>query len=364
MLIVVTYLTFFKFGGNITGFFRIGENFPKSPYLNSDAALIFPGEAGADGQQFLTIAYDPFLSNPNSIKALDVPIYRYRRILYPLLGHLLGLGRVSLIPYAMIAINILSIVAIVFFVGKYLRSVRDKTWKSLGVMCIPGMWLVLTFSTAGLLNNLLLVVSLYFYRVRKLLLASIFIALACLTRETSLVMWLSMFVASLYNNATRRSQSFFLLGALIPFAGWSLYLESRSDLHVELDVVGSNFGYPFQGILYKFISFFQESISSKELYEIYSFSLLIGVFCVLLAISLRNMRLQKELVLAAILYSSIFLFSKATAYYLGYNRIFIDVYILLLLVQPSKRSGFLNKIKLLIFGGATIGSLAFLVLSN
>ena len=362
---VVAYFLYVKFNGNITGFFRIGENFPKSPYLNISKALIFPGEFGADGQQFLSIAFDPLLKNPDSIEALDVPVYRYRRILYPLLGNLLGFGQTNLIPYVMVLLNSLSIVAIVVFAGLYLQSVGDKAWKSLAVLCIPSVWLILIFSTAGLLNSSLLVGTLYFHRVGKFSHALPLIALACLTRETSVIIWSSLFVFGFLQR--RWPQSLSLLGALSPLIIWNSYLRSRTELQTESDVISSNFGYPLEGILTKIFPFIQmtgEGSTLYKFYELYSFSLLILTFSLLLWIVLRNIRFQPELTLAAASYALIFLSSNNTAHFLGYNRIFINVYLLLLLVQSSIIPDPASQAKLLMFGGAGIGSIAFLVAIN
>ena len=106
---VGSYLLWGKFDGNITGFFRIGSELPLSPFLESSKTLMFQGELGYDGQQFLSIALDPGLSNPDTIAALDHPAYRYRRIVYPLLGYCLGWGNPGWIPWALVAVNIVAI---------------------------------------------------------------------------------------------------------------------------------------------------------------------------------------------------------------------------------------------------------------
>jgi hypothetical protein len=41
---VVIYFYYFKFSGNITGFFRIGSVLPLSPFLIPDQTFIFQGE--------------------------------------------------------------------------------------------------------------------------------------------------------------------------------------------------------------------------------------------------------------------------------------------------------------------------------
>lgn len=105
-LAVASYFYWGKFQGNITGFFRIGDVLPFSPYLDASKAMIATGELGYDGQQFLTLAFDPWVRNPLTLEALDNPVYRYSRILYPLLGHGLALGRPALIPYSLVLINL------------------------------------------------------------------------------------------------------------------------------------------------------------------------------------------------------------------------------------------------------------------
>lgn len=98
VIFVSLYFYFIKFDSNITGFFRIGSILPLSPFLNPENTLIYQGEIGYDGQQFLSLAFDPFLQNPETVNSLDHPIYRYRRILYPLVSYVLAFGNPSLIP--------------------------------------------------------------------------------------------------------------------------------------------------------------------------------------------------------------------------------------------------------------------------
>jgi hypothetical protein len=57
---------------------------------------------GYDGQQSYAIALDPL----GPAQGLDYPAYRYLRILYPLFAHVLALGQPSLIPWAMILLNL------------------------------------------------------------------------------------------------------------------------------------------------------------------------------------------------------------------------------------------------------------------
>lgn len=60
------------------------------------------GTIGYDGQFAYQIAIHPSDAAPY----LDIPAYRYQRILYPLLGRLVALGQPALIPWALLGINV------------------------------------------------------------------------------------------------------------------------------------------------------------------------------------------------------------------------------------------------------------------
>ena len=167
VIFVVLYFYFIKFEGNITGFFRIGSILPLSPFLDAENTLIYQGEIGYDGQQFLSLALDPFLNNPETVDSLDHPIYRYRRILYPLVSYILGFGNPSLIPYVMVAINAISIITIVAITNLYFKSDNVSKFHSLFTLCIPGVWMVLSLGTADLFSSVFLMASFYCYRYEK-----------------------------------------------------------------------------------------------------------------------------------------------------------------------------------------------------
>ena len=361
LLIIIIYMYNYKFDGNITGFFRIGSEFPKSPYLDTTKALIFSGEAGADGQQFLTIAFDPFLRNPDTIQALDVPDFRYRRILYPLLGYILGLGKVSLIPYAMVAINCISIIAIILYTKAYLKLIESPAWQSILVLCIPSVWIILYFSTAGLLSSALLVSSLYYYRTQKLFLSAFLIGLACFARETILIVVLSFCCASLLQRKWKGFILFFT--SSIPWLCWNFYITLQPKLQKNVDVFDANFSSPFKGITNKFDSFFNFNFSPNKLYELYSFLLFCLIVLVLLYAAVKNIYFEPVISVTAFAYITIFVFTVNTYDYLGYVRIFIDVYLLLLLSR-LRGNNFLERIKLFLFMGTGLASLAFIVGSS
>ena len=356
---VVGYLYWGKFSGNITGFFRIGSVFSYlSPYLNPDQALIFKGEIGYDGQQFLSLALDPGLQNPDTITALDNPSYRYRRILYPLMGYVLGLGNPTLIPYAMVAINGVTILILVWVLSNYFKSYPQFQSYPLFVLCIPGVWMVLSLSTADLLSNLFLVTAVYGYSQRKPPLTAIALGLGCLTRETILLIWIGIGVTGLWER--RKEMILPLILAPIPAVLWNLYVINQ---HLPGDpVISHHFGLPFLGILNKLTSLFHNGLTSKNLFEGFLFGLLIAIAVSIFWYYRQNPLCNRAVYLCSLLVCTMLVFSRMTilSYYIDYSRVYMDLYFLFLLSLPV--DAFFLKKGLFILSG--IGSLAFLGLHS
>ncbi len=358
VIAVTLYFYFFKFDSNITGFFRIGSVLPLSPYLNPEQILIYKEEIGYDGQQFLSIAFDPFLQNPETLNALDHPAYRYRRILYPLLSYCLSLGNSYLIPYVMVAINAISIILIVWVVSLYFQAHPSLTWQPLLTLCIPGVWIVLSLGTADLVSSLLLITALVCYRYDKPKWTAIAIALACLTRETLLLMWLALLLTSIRQQKSQQIKH--LLWAWLPAFFWLLSIKL-------LNLPGSggikaNFGYPFVGIFQKFFAILMNGFQGNNLFEAYLFLLLITIFITIYVLSDRYRKDHRYLQFFIIFYSVMFIFTSMTilGYYLDYSRVFMDVYFLILL--SFNRALIPWKMILLSLSG--VGSLAFLALHS
>ncbi|WP_267383843.1 AZOBR_p60025 family cell surface glycopolymer formation protein [Cyanobacterium sp. uoEpiScrs1] len=355
---VIIYLYLVKFQGNITGFFRIGSILELSPFLDSEATKIYQGEIGYDGQQFLSLALDPLLQNSKTIATLDHPIYRYRRILYPLISYLFSFGNRTLVPYIMIVINYLSIIGIVYITSLYFRLNQEQKWQPLLTLCIPGIWMVISLGTADLLSSFLLIASFYCYRYNKPIWTACTISLACLTRETLLLIWLAILLTSIFQN--KKEQIKPLLWAWLPPFLWTIYI---GFLNLPGKVrVKANFGYPFIGIYNKLMSLLMKGFQGENLFEAYSFILIIIVFVTIFVINARNHKDNQLIRLSTMLYSMMFAMSSMTIlnYYLDYSRVFIDVYLLLLLTINIKK----HPITLILFFALGVGSFSFLFLHS
>jgi len=360
--LIVSALVFFwlywgKFDRQITGFFRIGSILPLSPLLDPQGVLIYEGELGYDGQQFLSLALDPLLQEEGTLAALDLPAYRYRRILYPLLGNLLGLGSPQLIPWALVGINILAIVALIVLATWYYKGHRQASLKALWGLAIPGIWLSLAFSTADLLAGVFTLGALYSEHRRRPWLCALALGLGLLTRETLLLVWLALALNALYRR--RLASALPLALALVPALLWNLYVVS---LGLPGGKGGGNFGWPLAGMGVKFLSLAQGGLTPSNLYEAFMWALFLGGFalgiwgCYAFPSHNRSAPIALHLYLGLALVSS----SLILNYYLNYARVFLDVYVLgLLLIHDFPRPQ-----KSLYFGACGLASLAFLILQS
>ncbi|MBE9202284.1 hypothetical protein IQ218_00825 [Synechocystis salina LEGE 06099] len=360
---VAGYFYWAKFDGQITGFFRIGSVLPLSPLLNPAETLIYQGELGYDGQQFLTIALDPGLQNDGSIAALDHPSYRYRRILYPLLGYLLGLGNPVLIPWALMLINILAIAVCTGLTAIYFQDQKQSWTGALAVLAIPGAWMVLFLSTADLLASVFslgaVVCQQIFppHRSEKWWLVPILLALALLTRETSLIIWLAI-ALTLVQKRQWRSMGGLLL-SLLPLTLWLGYIRWRQ---LPGGSGTGNFGWPLVGIGEKFQNLIQTGLTANNLYEAYLWFLLLFTLALLVWLTRPQRRDNITLTYGGWLYGGLLLVASfyILNYYLNYSRVFLDVFLLAILAMaPTSR--WIHWTYLAIAG---LGSVTFLLLKS
>lgn len=180
------------------------------------------GSEGYDGQFTYYLAVDP---DPATVgPRLDVPAYRYQRILLPLLGRLLGLGNPTLIPWSLIAVNLAAHWLGTWAVCGLLAGRGVREWFGLsyglwvGLVAPVGIGLAepLAYGLAAL--GLLLALD-----RQRLVLGVAALGLAALAKETTLIFLAALLVAEL-SGQRRRS----LLGAGAAAAAayliWQLWL--------------------------------------------------------------------------------------------------------------------------------------------
>ncbi|MDF1499836.1 MAG: hypothetical protein P1P76_05135 [Anaerolineales bacterium] len=179
------------------------------------------GTEGYDGQFSTYIALDP---EPESVAAhLDVPAYRYQRILYPLLARLLAFGQPDWIPWSLILVNLLAHSAATYAVADILARRGLAT----GYALIYGLWVGLVSSVGLNLNEPLaygLVVLAFLFKERgRFVPLAIALSLAMFAKETSAVFWLAILISDLVGRKIDRGQAA-LFGAGGLFVLWQVWL--------------------------------------------------------------------------------------------------------------------------------------------
>jgi hypothetical protein len=324
VLAAMVLMLFLRFGGNVTGFFRIGDAFPLSPFLPRSEAFVHPGEIGYDGQFFLTLAYDPLLRHEGTIAALDNPRYRARRILYPALAHGIALGSPRAVPWALVFLNVASAVALVALLA--FGRLRETPSLALGVLAFQGLWVCLALSPADLLALVFLVVALVCHRSRQPWGIVVALLLASLTRETYLLH--GALFAFLALREKRWREALAIAAGQLPAVAWSAWVllrvpEGSSSLQ-------ASFGPPLGGILEAILRLLRDDLTGKLLYEGLSLALLLSVAAMLAWVLVRR---RETAAWCAVPFLGLFAISRVDLvdYYVHYTRVFLGLYVLLLL---------------------------------
>jgi hypothetical protein len=197
-----------EFGGNWTGLFETGRDFPPPPALAAEHILIVSDTTGYDGQFCHYIAHDPFFRHGLD-RAIDFPRQRYGRILIPLAAWLLAAGRQNWIDPAYHAV-LLGFV----FLGAYWCARRGL---ALLFLFLPATLLSIENSTIDVALLALCAGFLLFHDApaRKLL---PILMLAPLVRETGALLIAAAVGAALLRKQWGRAALF--AAAALPWLAW------------------------------------------------------------------------------------------------------------------------------------------------
>lgn len=175
------------YGDNLTGFIQFGSTFAHATRPPSGALVSSP--SGYDGQFFYVQALDPLLLHDSTVNALRAARegFRLQRLGYPALAALLAGGQPGAIPFALVAVNVLLLLAVAGGFALYARRQGWSTLWALAVALMPGMLLATArdlsdpLAMAGLLSGLLL------WRGGRRWPAAVGLTVAVLTREVMML---------------------------------------------------------------------------------------------------------------------------------------------------------------------------------
>jgi len=204
--------------GNVLEFVR-----PGSEYAGNLSTYSRDVE-GYDGQFDYYIAVDPL----NAPAHMDVPAYRYQRILYPLLARVLALGQASLVPYTLLGINLAALAVGTAILERLLETEHASAWYALVYGLFAGVFVAVRASTNEPLAYALVLAALRAAQRERNGWCAIFLAMAGLTKETTLLFaagYILFFMACRIDGHRRwRSAWLTALGAGIPFTLWQVAL--------------------------------------------------------------------------------------------------------------------------------------------
>lgn len=180
------------------------------------------GTEGYDGQFVYFIARDP----ATAAQYLDVPAYRFQRILLPLLGRILSLSQEKLIPWALLVVNLIALAAGTSLVEQFLNQANVSRWYALGYGLTLGTVGAVRLSLPEPLAYGLALGGVWLALRERWLWSAVLFALATLAKETTLVFPAA---CALFLLAQRRWQTVAAFGTVVglPFVVWQLALYAQ-----------------------------------------------------------------------------------------------------------------------------------------
>ena len=235
------------------------------------------GAEGYDGQFVYYIARDPLTAE----QFLDVPAYRFQRILLPALAMPFP---DDAIPFVLLAVNLIGLAVGTFIMERLLVEQGVGRWYALAYGLTLGTFGATRLSLTEPLAYGLALAGVWLAARERPLLSAVLFALAALTKETALVVAAGY---GLYLLANRHWRDAVLFGviALAPFIVWQIVLYthlgafgvgSGGALATSFEIV------PFMGVIRiitegAFVALEVSGIS-QFLVIILTFSIVVGVF--------------------------------------------------------------------------------------
>jgi hypothetical protein len=179
------------------------------------------GMYGYDGQFAYQIARDPL----NASQYLDVPAYRYQRILYPLIAHVISFGGNPIfLPWVLILINLFSIVGGTKVTELLMLEHNQNRWYALSYGLFIGLLLSLRLDLTEALAFFWVQLAVLFFERKHLWRASFMFILASLSRELSLTFVAAAIIYLFFDKQYKRAITWGSV-TLLPFIVWQVIIK-------------------------------------------------------------------------------------------------------------------------------------------
>jgi hypothetical protein len=273
-------------------FITAGDRFV-DPAATPRHIKVLENSYGYDGQFFYRLGLDPFTSKQTDFGIkIDKPSYRQQRIVYPLTAWIFSLGgNPVLLPAVMILINYFALCCISWLAARYYQSLNEHVLWSLVIPLYPGFILSLSRDLCEILSVLFIMAALLAYRRSRYLSFNLLIALAILTKETSLLVAVSAIICLVADGEKQRLQFSTALLFLIPIAIYIIWQFSLLSIWGDMPLLGGsmNIGVPFVG----FIKLFMHSLALKT--HFHRLWLIELVFILIFALSVGRMYFKSKI---------------------------------------------------------------------
>lgn len=207
--LLYVFVVLIRAGGDPLAFTLLGTRFSEGNPQGSE---------GYDGQFAYQIALDP----AGAAAYLDVPAYRYQRILYPMAAWLIALGQPVAIPWTLILVNLIAIGVGTWATTQLLQKLRVNPWYALTYGLYGGQLLALRTDLNEPLAQALVQLAMLAWAGERRGWAVVAFSLAALGKETTLI-----FLAAYLLYTLVQRQWFWLIGlsgAALPFLAYQLLL--------------------------------------------------------------------------------------------------------------------------------------------
>jgi hypothetical protein len=181
------------------------------------------GSEGYDGQFFYYIARD---LNPETVaQYLDVPAYRYQRILLPVLAQLLSFGQSAWLPWLLPAIGLLSHILGVHLLGQLFERWKVNRWYALTYGLLLGNLLAIRLALPEALAFSLVIAAIWLEQNGRTKWAWVCFTLAVFAKETTIFFLAAQWLSYAFSRRWRDALGFALVAGL-PIALFRLWLWS------------------------------------------------------------------------------------------------------------------------------------------
>ena len=212
VMLLMVFLILLKSGGDPLELTRIG-----TIYSQNDPN----GSEGYDGQFVYYIAREP---SPLAVRSfLDVPAYRYQRILLPLVTNILSAGNEQLIPWALPAIILIAQFFGTWMVGELLLLWGVSPWYAMTYGLWVGFTLAIRLDLPEPIAYALVAGALLAQERKKTVIGCILLGLSLFAKEVTILFVAAALLSALSQKQWRRLAGLLVISVL-PYGLFQLWL--------------------------------------------------------------------------------------------------------------------------------------------